>query len=121
MLPHLHYIKTPPAARGAPGGPGIAEEALFTLQVHRPLYIVGGFGGCARDIAEMLEMIEPLHSLSRPPWESHEAFAPYRVHSLNNGLTYDENRTLAKTPHIRQAVGLILRGLDRTRSLEENA
>ena len=94
--------------------PGIAEEALLTLQAGRPLYVVGGFGGCARDIAEMLKMVEPLHDPPRPPWDGHEAFSAYGADALNNGLTYDENCTLAKTPHIRQAVGLVLRGLDRT-------
>ena len=94
--------------------PGIAEEALMTLQAGRPLYVVGGFGGCARDIAEMLKMVGPLHDPPRPPWDGHEAFSAYGADALNNGLTYDENCTLAKTPHIRQAVGLVLRGLDRT-------
>ena len=79
--------------------PGIAEEALLSLEAHRPLYVVGGFGGCARDIAEMLEMVEPLHIQPRLAWANHAAFATYRVHALNNGLTSDENRTLAKTPH----------------------
>ena len=94
--------------------PGIAEEALLTLQAGKPLYVGGGFGGCARDIAETLRMVDPLQDPPRPPWDGREAFSTYRADTLNNGLTYDENCTLAKTPHIRQAVGLILRGLDRT-------
>ena len=94
---------------------GIAEEALLTLQAGRPLYVVGGFGGCARDIAESLEMVEPLHAPPRTAWDGHEAFASYCADALNNGLTDDENRILAKTPHIHQAVGLILRGLPRIR------
>ena len=31
--------------------PGVAEEALLALRESRPLYVLGGFGGCARDIA----------------------------------------------------------------------
>src|SRR6185295_20176733 len=31
--------------------PGIAEEALSILRVGRPLFLLGGFGGCAGDIA----------------------------------------------------------------------
>ena len=93
--------------------PGIAEEALLTLQAGKPLYVAGGFGGCARDIAETMELVKPLHDPPRSAWDGHAAFSAYRVDALNNGLTDDENRTLAKTPHIRQAVGLILRGLDR--------
>ena len=56
--------------------PGIAEEALLTLQAGRPLYVGGGFGGCARDIAETLQMVEPLHDPPRPAWDGHEAFPP---------------------------------------------
>ena len=94
--------------------PGIAEEALLSIQAGRPLYVVGGFGGCARDIAESLQMVEALDDASRPAWDGRKAFSNYRFNSLNNGLTCDENCMLARTPHIRQAVGLILRGLDRT-------
>lgn len=94
--------------------PGIAEEALLTLQAGKPLYVVGGFGGCARDIAETLELVQPCPDTPRGAWKGREAFSTYRADSLNNGLTDDENRILAKTPHICQAVGLILRGLDRT-------
>ncbi len=93
--------------------PGIAEEALFTLQAGKPLYVVGGFGGCARDIAEILEMVPPSPDMPRGAWNGHEEFFTYHADSLNNGLTDEENCKLAKTPHIRQAVGLILRGLDR--------
>ena len=94
--------------------PGIAEEALLTLQAGRPLYVVGGFGGCARGIAEALQMVEPLHDAPRLAWDGQEAFDSYRADALNNGLTHPENRILAKTPHILQAVRLILRGLHRT-------
>ena len=101
--------------------PGIAEEALLTLQAGKPLYVAGGFGGCARDIAETMELVKPLHDPPRSAWDGHAAFSAYRVDALNNALTDDENRTLAKTPHIRQAVGLILRGLDRTALAPEGA
>ena len=99
--------------------PGIAEEALLTLQAGRPLYVVGGFGGCARQVAEMLNVVEPLHDQPRPCWGGNEALSTYRTDALNNGLTDEENRTLARTPHIRQAVGLILRGLGRTHHLRK--
>lgn len=101
--------------------PGIAEEALLTLHAGKPLYIVGGFGGCARDIAEILDVVPPRSDTPRGAWEGHEAFCTYRADSLNNGLTYDENLKLADTPHIRQAVGLILRGLDRTSRVSDGA
>ena len=95
--------------------PGIAEEALLTLQAGKPLYVAGGFGGCARDIAESMELVEPLRDPPRSAWDGRAEFSRYRADSLNNGLTEDENRTLAKTSHIRKAVDLILRGLGRTK------
>ena len=94
--------------------PGIAVEALLTLQAGKPLYVVGGFGGCARDIAETMDLVKPLHDPPRTAWNGYAAFSTYRADALNNGLTDDENRTLAKTPHALQAVDLILRGLNRT-------
>ena len=98
--------------------PGIAEEALLTLQAGKPLYVVGGYGGCAGEIAATLGMTEPRHDAPRPGWDCHEAFSTFHADALNNGLTFDENCTLAKTPRVRQAVGLILRGLDRALASE---
>lgn len=94
--------------------PGVAEEALLTLQAGKPLYLLGGFGGCARDIAEALHLVDPLYKPPRSSWNGHEAFRRFDADTLNNGLDYKENRTLARTPHIRQAVALVLRGLDNT-------
>ena len=32
--------------------PGIAEEALLSLRAGKPIYLLGGFGGCARALAD---------------------------------------------------------------------
>ncbi len=40
-----------------------------------------------------------------------KAFQSFSSVNLNNGLTDEENSTLAHTPHVDQAVTLILRGL----------
>ena len=93
--------------------PGIAEEALLTLQSGQPLYLMGGFGGCARDLAETLGLVAPWGKSPRA-WTSRPVFQSYSVKDLNNGLTAAENTTLAQTPHVDQAVSLILRGLMRT-------
>ncbi len=39
--------------------PGVVEEALFSLMTLQPLFLIGGFGGCARAVAEQLGLIEP--------------------------------------------------------------
>jgi hypothetical protein len=90
--------------------PGIAEEALISLQAGTPLYLVGGFGGCARDIAETLTLVEPWAPLNRK-WHGRSLFEKFTPELLKNGLTERENQVLARTPHVDQAIILILKGL----------
>ena len=92
--------------------PGIAEEALLSFEARQPLFLVGGFGGCTRDIAETLGLVDRWVG-SRPNWSRRSEFETYGLSDLRNGLSDNENRTLAHTPHIDQAVILILRGLFR--------
>jgi hypothetical protein len=49
----------------------------------------------------------------RREWQMRHRFANFRVEDLNNGLTLDENRRLACTPHTDEFVIMILRGLHR--------
>jgi SLOG cluster2 len=90
--------------------PGLAEEALLSLNARQPLYLLGGFGGCARDVAETMGLVSPW-AASRSAWSNRATFKAFSVIDLNNGLTADENAILALTPHVDQAVTLILRGL----------
>ncbi len=90
--------------------PGIAEESLLALDSREPLFVLGGFGGCARDIAESLGIADPWAPLNRT-WTERTSFSRFGPNSLNNGLTEAENRILAKTPHIDQALILVLKGL----------
>lgn len=90
--------------------PGVAEEALLSLQAGQPVYILGGFGGCARDIASKLKIV-PKSVLSSRSWNAIERFSSFGISSLQNGLTPQENAILAETPHIDQAIILVLRGL----------
>ena len=95
--------------------PGVAEEALISLQHHQPLYVLGGFGGCARDIAYAMRFADPIAGTSPPSWDQLDEFTPYvgEAGDLNNGLEAPENRTLAQTPYIHEAIALVLRGLHR--------
>lgn len=90
--------------------PGIAEEALCSLSSGQPLYVLGGFGGCARDIAEELHLVAH-RSTQVVPWAGREQFSGLDSTALRNGLGSDENETLARTVHVDEAVALILRGL----------
>lgn len=90
--------------------PGIAEEALCSIAAKQPLFILGGFGGCARDIAEELGLVTP-HQIQTAAWVERTQFSGMTQAVLNNGLNKSENETLARTVHVDEAVALILRGL----------
>lgn len=99
--------------------PGIAEEALLSLEARQPLFLMGGFGGCARDVAEALGLVTPW-AASRSTWSGRPALAAFSGTDLNNGLTPEENEMLARTPHVDQAMTLILRGMLRVAQTERN-
>ena len=90
--------------------PGIAEEALLSLSAKQPLFVIGGYGGCARAIAESIGLLEE-RTFVRRAWPRREEFDCFSAADLNNSLTFEENSKLANTPHIDQAIILILRGL----------
>lgn len=90
--------------------PGIAEETSLSLEKGQPVFLLGGFGGCARDIAETLGLAERWAG-SRDEWDGRPCFRKYSVDDLHNGLSREENVVLARTPHIQEAVVLVSRGL----------
>lgn len=92
--------------------PGIAEEALCSIAAKQPLYVLGGFGGCARGIAEELGLVMPRQNQTAA-WDERAQFSSLTQDVLNNGLEKSENETLARTVHVDEAVALILRGLFR--------
>lgn len=90
--------------------PGVAEEALLAMESSQPLFLLGGFGGCARDIAEDFGLTSRKAKISRD-WLGRQEFRRFVATDLNNGLDATENAVLANTPHVDEAVNLILRGL----------
>ena len=93
--------------------PGIAEETLLSLQAQQPIFLIGGFGGCTRDIAETIGLVERWAG-SRGDWSGRPLFKHYSPVDLHNGLSDEDNTVLARTPHLDQAVALVSRGLRRT-------
>jgi hypothetical protein len=91
--------------------PGIAEEAILALISQKPVFLLGGFGGCARDIAETMKLIERRAVSRANQWPSRRKFASFRLDALGNGLAANENVRLAQTPHVDEMVALVLRGL----------
>jgi hypothetical protein len=92
--------------------PGIAEETLGMINARKPVFVLGGFGGCARDIAEDMGLLNGSSSTT-VQWPGRSSFGRFSVKDLNNGLTEQENQKLAITPHVDEAIMLILRGLFR--------
>lgn len=92
--------------------PGIAEETYLSFQAGQPIFLLGGFGGCARDIAETIGLADRWAG-SRDEWTGRRLFRNYSPGDCNNGLTLEENLVLARTQYIQQAVTLVSRGLRR--------
>jgi hypothetical protein len=92
--------------------PGIAEEVLIALEAKQPVYVLGGFGGCAADIASDLGLLGKNRN-STVAWAGRERFVPYDQSAFRNGLEEPETETLASTAYIDEALVLILRGLFR--------
>ena len=92
--------------------PGIAEETLLSLRSNQPVFLIGAFGGCARDITETLNLVDTW-ACSRSSWPCRDLFECYTPCDLRNGLSLEENKILATSPHVDQAVTLILLGLSR--------
>ena len=73
--------------------PGIAEETYLSLDAHQPVFVLGGFGGCARDIAETFGLAERWAG-SREDWSGRDYFRKYSPDNLHNGLSREENSVL---------------------------
>ena len=90
--------------------PGIGEEALMSLRAGQPLFVIGGFGGCARDIADSMGISSSEIKKYRH-WNRRSEFEAFSANDLRNGLSQEENTALATSPYIDQIIVLILRGL----------
>lgn len=94
--------------------PDIAEEALISFDLHQTLFLIGCFGGRTRDIAETLGLVESKADSQRI-WPGRCQFEKYSSRDLQNGLTDEENRFLAQTQYMDQALVMVLRGMYRLR------
>ncbi|MFI7597214.1 hypothetical protein [Actinoplanes sp. NPDC049681] len=108
--------------------PGVAEEALLTAAAGKPVYIIGGFGGCAKALANLVRGDEAAdltldtlrcrdagYAELLPYLEMDETFtAPLAgrgPEGLDNGLSGPENEALFESADIDEVVALMLRGL----------
>jgi hypothetical protein len=114
--------------------PGVLEEVLTSLRHQQPTYLVGGFGGCARMVADVIRGINReemswdfqrrapyavemrnLYETRGVGWSSYEEMDFFLKHlgieGLHNGLSIEENEELFETVDIDRIVSLLLKGL----------
>ena len=121
--------------------PGILEEALLGLRAKKPVYLIGGFGGCAAAIVEALrggvpsaftgafQSTDPLFAdlAARYQTDAQEGkgspidyagelkyLQSVGIAGLNNGLTSVENEALAASRNLPEVVYLLLKGLSQS-------
>ncbi|HAB18876.1 MAG TPA: TIR domain-containing protein [Verrucomicrobiota bacterium] len=125
--------------RGLGRYPGLAEEALLALRAHKPVYLIGAFGGCTDAIIAALRGQKPaaftdaerladekvraaceFYNQHLPPGGEPVNYAALTaeleqigVSGLNNGLTAEENERLFTTMVLPEMIALVLRGLGR--------
>ena len=114
--------------------PGVLEEILCSMKVNQPVYLVGGFGGCARIVADLIqgksrqevtwefqkdapnapEMRELYHTKGMEWWgytDMEKFIKECGYDGLNNGLTKEENDELFVTGNTSAIVSLIMKGM----------
>lgn len=118
--------------------PGIIEEALIAFQLKKPVYLVGGLGGAAKEIINAIQGIQfSFHQTEFHLDNEYKNFKSYyNEHTPNdpidlakvenyfqnicldnlselNGLSVEENKRLFTTPHIPEIIFYIFKGLKR--------
>lgn len=116
--------------------PGIAEEFMIAYNAKTPIYLIGGFGGCAHVIATILDNKANSKELLDAAMEKdtykqffewsnangyridYSFFDRIKLEGLNNGLNPDENLRLLHSVDIIEVVSLILTGLKEVNKLQ---
>lgn len=109
--------------------PGIAEEFMMAYKADKPIFLIGGFGGCAHIIAEILEGKATSKKMTDMAMEDSKYrdlidyadtkgfkvdygfFDTIKVDQLNNGLKPEDNERLFNSVDIIEIVSLVLSGL----------
>lgn len=90
--------------------PGVAEEAILSVEAGKPTYVVGSLGGCALDIAVEAGLgNSPLPY--REAWPGRSRFGAL-LGTFNPGLGPSEAAALASVPHSTDMLVLLFKGLN---------
>lgn len=125
--------------------PGVLEEAYLALKNEIPIYLIGGFGGVAKKIVDLLHGNTPkefsveyqsknssfktLYEYYKTKGEEDEInyerinslFVEKGIDGLNNGLSIDENRKLFESKNIYEIITLIFKGIQNITKKDKNA
>jgi hypothetical protein len=97
--------------------PGVVEEVILAMRHGTPVFIAGGYGGVAGDMAVALGIDDEnwlrLEEQRSYTTELLEVAADVGWEPGSNGLDVDENRRLAVTYRASEAASLIVTGLSR--------
>ena len=103
--------------------PGLLEEALYSLEAGRPLYLAGGFGGITHDIALRLRIddgkwvprlsVATEERVERGMERLVDAMKKTGGRSFENGLSASENQRLAGCHRPSEIATLVSLGLGR--------
>ena len=116
--------------------PGVLEEAALALASDLPLYVAGGFGGCGRLLARVLDGEQPMelsinYQRAHTKWYADllagaqpagvlpdfghllAELSARGLAGLNNCLDESDNRFLLATANVDELIALTLRGLFR--------
>lgn len=114
--------------------PGVLEEILIALEMEKPIFLLGGFGGVTASICMLIQNEEEPQELSEdwqiqhnPGYKDMLDFCLSRgikhdvdylsikeklkQADLRNGLSKEDNLKLFKTPFVEEALYLIFKGL----------
>lgn len=114
--------------------PGVLEEILIAIELKRPVFLLGGFGGVTASVCNFMESGTMPKELTID-WQVHnnsgykelldycslrgeQYLVEYslldeylKIEHLNNGLSKEDNIRLFNTPFIDEAITLIFKGL----------
>lgn len=112
--------------------PGIVEEFMIAYLSKKPIFLIGGFGGCAHVLAEIMEGkvdSKKLYDMAFQDSTTYKDFIAYadtkgykvdyrffdtiKTMELNNGLSAGENMRLFHSVDIVEIVSIILMGLSK--------
>lgn len=101
--------------------PGVVEEVILAMRAEKPIFVAGGFGGAAGDIARTLTL-DPEEWLGLPDratdldlTELAATAADVRWDPTSNGLSVEQNRQLAISYRASEIASLVVVGLTNLR------